>query len=85
MSLHKSLKTRDELARRRNVLKLAERLSAMKELGTWKEGDKVHGFPKLRSSFTQKKRKKKEAPVDKAAEGDEAPDTAAEDAEKSRS
>jgi small basic protein (TIGR04137 family) len=68
MSLHKSLKTSDELARRRNVLTRAERLAAMKERGIWKEDGSVLGLPKLRTLYKMKKRKKKEAADEKAAE-----------------
>ena len=74
MSLHKSLKIKDELLRKRSVLSRTERLAAMKERGTWKEGDPILGLPKLRTAAKIKKRKKKEAP---AAAGDAAPADAA--------
>ena len=69
MSLHKSLKIKDELARRRNVLTRTERLAIMIERGMWKEGDPVTGLPKLRTAYKMKKRKKKEAPEGEEGEG----------------
>jgi small basic protein (TIGR04137 family) len=59
MSLHKSLRTKNELQRSRNVLTRKERLKAMREKGTWKDGDPVFGLPKLRVAFKFKKRAKK--------------------------
>ena len=76
MSLHKSLKTKDELARRRNVLTRAERFALMNERGIWTEGAEVFGLPKLRTSFKLKKRKKKEEPEEAAAEGAEGGESA---------
>ncbi|MHC4600394.1 MAG: small basic protein [Planctomycetota bacterium] len=68
MSVHKSLKIRNELARSRNVLTRAERLAAMKERNLWKEGDSVLGMPKLRITTRSAKKKKKEAPEEKKEE-----------------
>jgi small basic protein (TIGR04137 family) len=77
MSLHKSLKIRNELARSRNVLSRAERLAAMKERGLWKEGDSVLGMPKFRVTVRSGKKKKKEAPEEKKDEA--APEGASEE------
>ena len=69
MSLHKSLKLKNELVRSRNVLSRAERLAAMKERGIWQEGRSVMGLPKLRLKTRAVKKKKKETPEeDKVAE-----------------
>ena len=70
MSLHKSLKIKDQLARARNVLSRTERVAAMKEKGTFQEGDSVFGLPKLRVKI-RKRKKKKEAP-EEAKEGEAA-------------
>ncbi|MHC5037847.1 MAG: small basic protein [Planctomycetota bacterium] len=79
MSLHKSLKLKDVLARSRNVLTRAERLAILKERGLWKDGDSVLGLPKLRTQVKFKRRKKKEAPPEEAKEGEaEAPEESAE-------
>ena len=49
MSLHKSLKRRDHLSRRRNVLSRTERIERLKEEEKWDEGKtSVFGLPKVK-------------------------------------
>lgn len=70
MSLHKSLVSRDKLARKRSVLTRAERLKVLEEDGRWNEGDSVFGLPKVRTFIARKGAKKKKK--EEAAEGAEA-------------
>jgi small basic protein (TIGR04137 family) len=79
MSLHKSLKIRNELVRSRNVLSRAERLAALKARGVWKDGDSVLGMPKLRVASRVGKKKKKEASEEKKEGEGEAVEEAAEE------
>ncbi len=67
MSLHKSLKSRDELVRARNVLTRYERLLVLKGKGLWKEEENsILGLPKVRIARLKKRPKVKE---EKPAEG----------------
>lgn len=51
MSLHKSLKSQDELKRERNVLTRRERVKKLMELGVFdEEEDSVFGLSKLQSA-----------------------------------
>ena len=67
MSLHKSLKQRSALARRRNVLTRAERVERLKQQERWDEqGGSVFGLPKVKSQVvgappSRGKREKAEA------------------------
>lgn len=69
MSMHKSLKLRNSLIRRRNVLSRAERIRRLKAEERWVEGEmSVFGLPKVKAqvvSAPAKPVKKKE----KAEEG----------------
>jgi small basic protein (TIGR04137 family) len=67
MSMDSSLKSKSTLARHRNVLSRAERITVLKENGMWSEG-KATGLPKVshRKAAVGKKDK-----VDKKAEGAE--------------
>ena len=67
MSIHKSLRARSALERRRNVLTRAERLEVLKKEGKWKEGDSVYGLPLVHLAVRVKKAKPKKAKVDEAA------------------
>jgi small basic protein (TIGR04137 family) len=71
MSIDKSLKRKNTLARSRNVLKRAERIEVLKAEERWKDGMSPFGIPKVRVMKVGKKTKKaaKEAPAD-AAGGD---------------
>ena len=67
MSLHKSLKLRGTLVRRRNVLTRAERIKRLKAEERWVEGKaSVFGLPKVKAvviSAPARAAKKKEKPV----------------------
>ena len=68
MSLDKSLKSANTLQRHRNVLKRAERIMHMQELGDWDEGTSPFGLPKIvHRKVVSKKAKTKKA---EGAEGD---------------
>ncbi|MFA6280963.1 MAG: small basic protein [Candidatus Omnitrophota bacterium] len=69
MSLHSSLKRAEKLSSTRSVMKRAERLKWLKERGTWKEGSRVSGLPKIKvmKLRTVKKEKKEEKPAEVAA------------------
>jgi len=50
MSIHKSLKSKDRLVRKRNVLTRSERVARLSAEGKWsEEGDSVFGLPKVKS------------------------------------
>ena len=70
MSLDKTLKSRGELVRHRNVLTRAERIATMKEAGKWDETKDVFGLPKVahRKVVTKKVKTAAAAPVE-GAEG----------------
>lgn len=62
MSIHSSLKVSMASARKRSVLKRAERLKQLGENGRWEEGkDSIFGLPKTKVVIvtTGKKKKKK--------------------------
>ena len=69
MSLDKSLKSSQGLARQRNVLTRAERLEKLKDDERWKEGDSIFGVPKVRVERVKRRKvkKKEEEAVDAAA------------------
>ena len=57
MSIHKSLKLKNTLARQRSVLTRWERIEKLKEQERWEEGDSVMGLPKVRTKFKIRSRK----------------------------
>lgn len=62
MTIDKTLKVARGLARSRSVLTRAERLTRLKEVDRWHEGDSPVGLPKVRVyKLSMKKKKKKEA------------------------
>ncbi len=69
MSIDPSLKTRDALARHRNVLSRAERVTILKGEERWSEGDSLLGLPKVahRKASAGKKAKDAEAKTDEDA------------------
>jgi small basic protein (TIGR04137 family) len=72
MSIHKSLKLGNQLARARNVHSRAERMAKMIEDGKLTEEDSVFGLPKLKVRFkTAGKKKKKKAEEGEETEGEE--------------
>ena len=69
MSMHKSLKSKNQHLRSRNVLSREERLERLAQQERWKEGDSVFGLPKVRVQvIAPRKRKAKEEEA--AAEGE---------------
>jgi len=48
MSVDRSLKSSNQLTRRRNVLSRSERIEKLQAEGRWEEGDSVYGLPKVR-------------------------------------
>ena len=71
MSIHKSLKLKDTLARKRSVLTRWERIVSLKKAERWEDGDSVMGLPKVRTVFKVRSRK--------AAKRDDAEDAAEEE------
>lgn len=69
MSIHKSLRLGNSLARRRSVLKRAERVDKMIAEGRLAEDASVFRLPKLRVIVKVAKKKKKEAAAVEGAEG----------------
>jgi small basic protein (TIGR04137 family) len=59
MSIHKSLKAGNAMARHRNVLTRVERLEKLENEERWTEEDSVLGIPKVRSLKEAGKKKKK--------------------------
>ena len=57
MSIHKSLKLKNSLARPRSVLTRWERIEKLKEQERWEDGDRVTGLPKVRTKFKIRSRK----------------------------
>lgn len=57
MSIHKSLKLKNSLARQRSVLTRWERIEKLREEERWTEGDSVTGLPKVRTKFKVRSRK----------------------------
>jgi small basic protein (TIGR04137 family) len=62
MTIHSSLKLSGASSGQRNVWTRVERLAALKKAGRWKEGDRVEGLRKVRTSFKAKAKKKAEEP-----------------------
>ena len=81
MSIDRSLKSKDSLARHRNVLSRSERLEKLEEEERWQEGDSVLALAKVvhRKAVVAKKTK---AGAEKEGEEAAAAETA-EDAEQS--
>ena len=73
MSIHPSLAISDKDKKPRSVLKRSERIRAMIEKGSWKEGDKVYGLPKLKTIRIKIKKEKVEKAAEATAEGTAAP------------
>jgi len=73
MSLHKSLKTKNSLERRRNVLTRSERVEKLKDAEAWdEEGGSVFGLPKVKVTVRAAPRKKVKEKPDAVPEGAEA-------------
>ena len=75
MSVHKSLVSKSQLSRQRNVLTREERIARLAKEKRWEEGDSVFGLPKVAVVKLKKrgkdKKKKKEEDADAAAAAEE--------------
>ena len=72
MSIDKSLRRKNTLARSRNVLTRGERILALQSEERWKDGRSPFGLPKVRVLKVAKKPKKaKEEKAEEGAEGAE--------------
>lgn len=73
MSIDKSLRRKNQLARSRNVLTRGERIQVLQDEERWKEGRSPYGLPKVRVLKIAKKAKvkKEEAAEAPAEEGTE--------------
>jgi small basic protein (TIGR04137 family) len=72
MSIDKSLRRKNQLARSRNVLTRGERIKVLQDEERWKEGRSPYGLPKVRVLKVVKKAKKakeEEKTAEGAAEG----------------
>lgn len=71
MSIDKSLRRKNTLARARSVLTRDERIKVLQETERWSEGKSPYGLPKVRVMKLAKKGggKKKEEGDDKDAKG----------------
>ncbi len=76
MSIDKSLRRKNTLARARNVLTRGERIKVMQDEERWPDGRSPYGLPKVRVVKMVKKAKKA-AKEEKAEEGAAAPGAAA--------
>ena len=72
MSIHRSLKLKNTLARSRNVFRRIERLKILERDGRREESDSVYNLPKVRTTFKVKKKKgaDKKAEAEKDAKED---------------
>lgn len=70
MSIDKSLRRKNTLARARSVLKRGERIKVLQEQDRWKEGQSPFGLPKVRVHKVVIKKGKKSK--EEAKEGAEA-------------
>jgi small basic protein (TIGR04137 family) len=71
MSIDKSLRRKNQLARSRNVLTRGERILQLQNEERWKEGRSPFGLPKVRVMKAAKKAKKAKEEVAEGAEGAE--------------
>ena len=73
MSIDKSLRRKNQLARARSVLNRGERIKALQETDRWTEGRSPYGLPKVRVLKVVTKKPKKEKVAAEGAEGAAAP------------
>jgi small basic protein (TIGR04137 family) len=75
MSIDKSLRRKNQLARSRNVLTRTERIKVLQDDERWPEGRSPYGLPKVRvlKVVTKKAKKAKEEEAAAAPEGTAAP------------
>ncbi|HEY7426256.1 MAG TPA: small basic protein [Gemmataceae bacterium] len=72
MSIDKSLRRKNTLARSRNVLTRGERIKVLQDEERWKEGRSPYNLPKVRVLKIAKKAKKAKEEEKPAEEGAEA-------------
>ena len=75
MSIDKSLRRRNQLARARNVLTRGERIRVLQDEERWQEGRSPFGLPKVRVikvAVKKKKAKEEEKPAEETAPAAEA-------------
>jgi small basic protein (TIGR04137 family) len=72
MSIDKSLRRKNQLARSRNVLTRGERIKVLQDEERWPDGRSPYGLPKVRVMKIAKKVKKAKEEETPAAEGAEA-------------
>ena len=72
MSIHPSLAISEQDKKQRSVLKRTERIRMMQDKGQWKEGDRVYGLPKIKSTRIKIKKEKVEKVADATAAGETA-------------
>jgi small basic protein (TIGR04137 family) len=83
MSIDKSLRRKNQLARARSVLKRDQRIKVLQETDRWQDGRSPFGLPKVRVlKIAAKKGKPKEKAAEEAAPGAEGAPAAAAPAEK---
>jgi small basic protein (TIGR04137 family) len=70
MSIDKSLRRKNTLARSRNVLTRGERIKVLQDDERWKDGQSPYGLPKVRVMKIAGGKKPKKAKEEEAAEGD---------------
>ncbi len=79
MSIDKSLRRKNQLARSRNVLTRGERIKVLKDEERWVDGRSPYGLPKVRVikivTKKAKKVKEEEKPAEEGAEAAAAPAT----------
>jgi small basic protein (TIGR04137 family) len=73
MSIDKSLRRKNQLARARSVLNRGERIKTLQETDRWTEGRSPYGLPKVRVQKVVTKKPKKEKVAAEGAEGAAAP------------
>ncbi len=73
MSIDKSLRRKNQLARSRNVLTRGERIKVLQDEERWQEGRSPFGLPKVRVLKVAKKPKKAAKEEEKPAEEGAAP------------
>lgn len=78
MSIDKSLRRKNQLARARSVLTRGERIKTLKDQEKWQDGRSPFGLPKVKVVKVVIKKQKKAKGEEKAAEGDAAATPAAE-------
>jgi small basic protein (TIGR04137 family) len=74
MTIDKSLKIKAGAIKTRNVYTRAERITRLKELDRFNEGDKIYGMPKVRVAKVSLKKKKKVKKEDAADAGGDSAD-----------